>query len=75
MPKTKVTAEDLHAKWMQAYRENRNAAWVARQLDMSHQALHDRVANMRKRGVKLPALPKYNSGEGERLNKLNEVMT
>lgn len=66
----KATAEEFVTVWLAAHREGHNAAWVAGELDMSTQAVYERVAKLKDRGVKLPKLPRFDKQQAQRLNAL-----
>jgi hypothetical protein len=65
--KGKVTAERFVDVWLVASQRGRNILWVAQELGVSHQAVYDRAARLRARGVPLPKLPKSNRQEAELL--------
>jgi hypothetical protein len=66
----KATEDEFVNAWLQAYRESRNRAWVAKQLGVMRQAVSLREADMRKRGVNLPDLPKRQQSSKDRLNEM-----
>lgn len=68
--KMKVNPETFVNTWMQAHRQGHNQSWVAEQLGIGRTAVSMRANTLRERGVKLPVLVRYSSGESKRLNKL-----
>jgi len=65
-----VTSERFIEAWAEAFKNGHNTAWLARKLKMEPSAVRNRAKLMRNRGIKLPELPKYKSGESEKLNSL-----
>ena len=68
----KASPEKFIDVWLTAYQEDRNLAWVARELGMAETSARLRAQDMRKRGTNLPELVKYRRSESKRLNALIE---
>lgn len=66
----KVSSEKFVDTWTAAHKGNHNVAWLIRQLDnaITHQGATQRAVRMRKRGIDLPTLPRYDEGDTNRLN-------
>jgi hypothetical protein len=66
----KATAEAFVKVWLDAHQEGHNTPWVARQLGESTQAVYERSAKLRVRGVNLPKLPRFDKQRDQHLNAL-----
>lgn len=64
-----VTREDFVSKWMEAYKNGKNQAWVARELGVSRSTVTTRANRLRKSNVELPDL---RTARSSYLNKIIE---
>jgi hypothetical protein len=69
--KGKATPERVVEVWTIASKQGHNIIWVAQELGITHQAAYYWKAKLRKLGVRLPKLPRYDVGdEKSRLSAL-----
>lgn len=69
--------DELFVKtWIEAAKQGHNTVWIAEQLQLNQAFVRNRAETLRKRGVKLPNLPRRRSIISEEnisvLNKLIE---
>lgn len=66
----KISSEQFVKTWLEAKLQNQNANWVAKQLDISRQAVIARASRMRNRGRNLPKLLVRFEGDDARADEL-----
>jgi biotin operon repressor len=67
--------ETFVRKWVEAYKDSRNQAWIAEELGLSRQAVSAKAQRLRSRGVQLPKL-KAGVGSPQQIepDRLNELI-
>jgi hypothetical protein len=65
--KGKVSKEQFIDVWAAAHQQGHNTLWVARQLNITHQAAYYWKGKLRKQGVPLPDLLLHDNDDSERL--------
>lgn len=72
MGKLQFTDEQFVVKWKEAYMDDRNQAWVAKELNTTRQAVQCRKGALLRAGVRLPKLVSHHRTNKDELNAILE---